>query len=344
MLQKCLEDLEKRINPDAEEKLMNEWIAFCDGHFNEPLFSPKRTDTSPSSFEWPKTTNNEALSSYEKMALQQLAVCSQALKDGNGLLMCVRANYGVGILPSVFGASIHVMEDKLDLLPTSVPFHSTEHLIELVKKGRPELSRYYGKNVFEMGDFYKQLFAPYPNIRRYVHVYHPDLQGPLNLCELLWGSELFTEVYLNPEWVIASLDLITDTYIAFLKKWFELFPPTGKHAVHWGWLHKGTVMLRDDSATNFSGDMFDEFARPYNQRILNEFGGGAIHFCGKGNHLLDRISTLHKLYSINVSQPHLNNLDILIKNTVDKGLSLLGLNSEAAEQVLSKRKVNGLIH
>ena len=79
MLQKCLEDLEKRINPAAEEQLMAGWITFCDRKYAGDIFSPSRSYISPPSFEWPALSINESLKSYENIALYQLGACSQKL-------------------------------------------------------------------------------------------------------------------------------------------------------------------------------------------------------------------------------------------------------------------------
>jgi len=40
---------------------------------------------------------------------------------------------------------------------------------------------------------------------------------------------------------------------------------------------------RIDPAMNLSPGMVSEFALPYDQRLLDAFGG-AVHFCGRGDH------------------------------------------------------------
>ena len=63
------------------------------------------------------------------------------------------------------------------------------------------------------------------------------------------------------------------------------------------------IMLRDDSAMNVSGGLFEEFVRPYDQRLLDEFGGGAIHFCGRGDHYIGRMSRMQGLRAVQQRRP-----------------------------------------
>ena len=67
-------------------------------------------------------------------------------------------------------------------------------------------------------------------------------------------------------------------------------------------------MLRDDSAVMLSPTAFREFVQPYDQQVLDTFGG-CIHFCGRGEHFIDAMAECRQLYGINMSQPELNNMD-----------------------------------
>jgi len=95
---------------------------------------------------------------------------------------------------------------------------------------------------------------------------------------------------------------------------------------------RGHAMLRDDSAMNLSPEMFAEFIFPYDQRVLREFGGGGIHFCGKGDHYIERMSDMDGLHTVNFSQPHLNDMEVLLANTVDKGIRLVNIVPEGIDQ------------
>ena len=95
---------------------------------------------------------------------------------------------------------------------------------------------------------------------------------------------------------------------------------------------------------NFSPQIFAEFMAPYDQKLLAEFGGGAIHFCGRGDHYIGHACGLKGMYAINMSQPELNDMEIIYQNTVDKGLPIIGLKREAAEQALKQgRDLHNLV-
>lgn len=341
-----LEDLEARIDPAVEEQLLQEWRTFSDGRFGGDIFTPRRAAAAPAGVEWPTFSVNAAQRDYTIMALQQLSECSQKLADASGQLMNVRCNYGTAILPSLFDAELFVMDEELNTLPTNRPLEGGLTAIrELVARGVPHLDAGLWAKVISMAAYFQELFAPYPKIRRYIRIYHADMQGPMDCCELLWGCALYFDVYDNAELVHALLELLTRTYSAAMHDWQAHVPPLDGYEFHWGFLHRGYIMLRDDSAMNFSPAMFDEFIKPYDQRLLDEFGGGAIHFCGRGDHYIASMSSIPSLHSIAMSQPEMNDMERIYQHTVDKGIALIGLQRQAAEAALARgRLLHGRVH
>ena len=161
---------------------------------------------------------------------------------------------------------------------------------------------------------------------------HPDTQGPLDICELLWGCEMFYEMYEEPELVHGFMKLITQTYEKFLDKWFAMYPNKQDLNAHWSFLMKGTIVLRDDSAMNLSPDFYDEFSVPYDQRLLSHFGGGAIHFCGRGDHYIESLASLEGLYAFNMSQPQYNDMEKIYRATADRGIKIIGFRGDRARE------------
>ncbi len=318
-----LDDIERRIDPESEESMAAQWHDFLYDRFDGDIFQPYREKISSSALSIPHVNINDAIADYDQMLLAQLQLVSGALNSRNQNL-CVRANYGTGILSSLFGAEIFVMPREMDTLPTTRSIGDTERIRELVERGMPDLMGGFGRRVFEFGELCAEVFRKYPNIHRYVEVYHPDTQGPLDICELLWGCEMFYAMYEEPELVHSMMQLLTDTYTAFLNKWFEIFPVGSEMNVHWSALrHRGRILLRDDSAMNLSPELYEEFAAPYDGALLDRFDGGAVHFCGRGDHYIETLCNTPKLYGINMSQPELNNMEKIWANTVDKGIKML---------------------
>ncbi len=93
---------------------------------------------------------------------------------------------------------------------------------------------------------------------------------------------------------------------------------------------------------NLSPEMYDEFIRPYDGRLLRELGGGGVHFCGRGDHYIASLSSMEGVYAVPMSQPELNDMEVIYRNTVDKGIKLIGFSSKAAEAALqSGRDLHG---
>lgn len=327
-----LDDIEARIDPETEEDFAAQWKAFLYGESKEDIFRPCRKKLSQPSVPIPGININDALADTETMLVHQLAGVSHALRTET-LNLAVRANYGTGILSSLFGAEIFEMPREMNTLPTTKPFNDTEVIRGLVQKGMPDLEHGFGAQVFAFGALWQQICAQYPKTARYVSVYHPDLQGPLDICELMWGGDMFYAMYDEPELVHAMLSLVTEIYTAFLTRWFSMFPCGDEMNVHWANMrHRGRIMLRCDSAMNLSPDFYREFAAPYDARLLEHFGGGAMHFCGRGDHYIDILCAQPGLLGVNMSQPELNNMDIIWRATVDRGIPILGFSGKYAEE------------
>lgn len=344
-LNRYLEDLERRILPEEELRLEQEWITFADSQCREEVFVPRRKTSKPSVV-WPRVPINDAFKSYDLMILQQLAACSEHLQKGDGELLGIRSNYGTAIIPTMLGAEAFFLPEEADTLPGCRPFAGgREELLGILEKGEPDYGRGFAGKTFEMAERYLEVVKDYPKIRRFVHYYNPDLQGPLALTEMTWGSELYADLYEQEEAVEQALDFFTDIYIAFMKKWKALCPDfDGEHAVEWGLLHRGGTMIRNDAAMNISGEMYERFVSPRDQRILDVFGG-CIHFCGQGHHYIDRVGKLRGLWGINLSQPEWNDMEVIYQHTIDQGILILGMPKEEVARARKEgRPLRGLVH
>ncbi|MBQ6989925.1 MAG: hypothetical protein IJN58_02610 [Clostridia bacterium] len=330
-----LEDLERRIDPQVEEDFLSQWRSFLNGKFTGEIFTPKRKTVTQPGVELTPININDAIADYELMLYSQLAGAARALSSPSGL-PTVRSNYGTGIMTSLFGAEVFVMPRETNTLPTTRSFNDTDKIREIMMKGKPDLMTGFGRNVFEMGEIFAEVLAKYPKVQQYVHVYHPDTQGPLDICELLWGGEIFYSMYDEPDFVGDVLTLVTDTYADVLDKWFDMFPCDADMNFHWNLCHWGRILLRCDSAMNLSPEFYREFAKPYDARLLAHFGGGAMHFCGRGDHYIADLTSTPGLTGINMSQPELNDMEIIYQNTVDKGIPILSFPRHAAEAHASR--------
>jgi uroporphyrinogen-III decarboxylase len=163
----------------------------------------------------------------------------------------------------------------------------------------------------------------------------------MDVCELLWGSDLFLALYDQTDLVHSLLAKISDTYEAFLDAWFQCSPPRDELHSYFGHAHLGAICVRDDSAMNLSPEMYREFILPYNDRILTHFGGGAIHSCGRVDHFVPLLREMPDLKGFNMSQPEYNDMEVVYTNTVDAGIPVIGLDRDAV--LAAPRDLKGLV-
>lgn len=347
MLDAYLDDLESRIDDSVETALWNEWRAFYEGRGPaKGIFSPRRPRPAPARIPWPDVGVNDFFENPDQMLYHQFRMCSAALESGGGQVLNLRSNYSTAILPSLFGTPLYMMDAALNTLPTALALEGgVPALRALVERGAPDLRAGLGARVFDMADRFVEVLARRPALKRHVRIYHPDLQGPMDVCEVIWGSSIFLGAYDEPELLHRLLALVTDAYERFMKAWAP-YERAGEapYTAHWGLVVKGRIMLRDDSAMNFSPEMYREFVAPYDRRLLKQYGG-AVHFCGRGDHYLDQLAGMAGLTGINMSQPDYNDMNRIFSFTVDRGLPLLAVQKQAAETALaSGRDLRGLAH
>ena len=162
-----LDDLEQRLDTAVEDQLENDWQQFLDGKFTGHIFKPRRAHQAPPTIQWPAIGINDALNDYELMLVRELAGVSGQLKNGGGAMLNIRSNYGVAILPCVFGCEPFYMSDEQNTLPMATPVAGGEKTIEtLVAKGVPDFMDIgWTPKVFECGRFYQKALAEAEKIR-----------------------------------------------------------------------------------------------------------------------------------------------------------------------------------
>lgn len=131
-----------------------------------------------------------------------------------------------------------------------------------------------------------------------------DFQGPLTTANQLMGyDKLIYLMHDSPNLAHELMDKITEGLIRWVKKqkevigeaWNECISDqqvyTGKHAGVW---------FSDDDAVLISAKMYKEFVVPYNSRILQEFGGGCVHYCGNATHHAENFLNTKGLLALNI--------------------------------------------
>ncbi len=319
-LERYIEDIENRLNDEEEQRLLDGWECWCKRENKEGFEAALCRSKSGSRLEWPDVNINDTIGNDDLAIYRELKGVHGKLCAGSPYIHRIRGNFGVGNVASAFGAKPFIMPYAANTLPNVLAL-GEEKLLAWLEKPLPAVTAGTLGDAFRISERYVELRKRYPKFAKYVRIEQPDLQGPMDNLELLYGSDLFYLFYDEPETVHALLNMVTDFLCNVMDRWLELLPENRGHANYFRHIDAGSMAVRDDSAMNLSPDFYSEFVAPYDGRLLKRYGG-IVHFCGRGDHYIDRLSQLEGLKGINMSQPHLNDMEKIFTHTIDRGIHL----------------------
>lgn len=281
----------------------------------------------------------EAYDDPAKMLYNELLLsCGGSIKSSvmvkDHLPYNIRSNYGIGIIASLFGAVSKVVGNNM---PWVDHIESKKELYRMIGKGVPAFDTALGRKVTDTYSYFNSILKNYPKCKEVIRVTQPDMQGPFDIAHLLIGSDIFYDIYDDPEMIHSLLDLITETYIGFrnyIDKYLNDIT-TDKRAMYiHGGIYMGRVLLKDDTALiNLSPEQYREFIYPYNKRIIDMFKG-SLHYCGKLSAGYDDMSfeirNNENLGSVHYGNPEMQDLSKIIElNQKTKcGIALWGFNQK----------------
>lgn len=271
--------------------------------------------------DWPRYAYNDTFVDQDKMLLDQLrnTFFHNQLRDYHPLN--IRSNYGTPILPSVFGLGYQLTESSM---PWVHHARDQRHIEAIIEHGVPDITTGLGGRCFETDAYYRDVLSAYPRLSKAISIYHPDLQGPFDVAHLIWGPDIFYALYDCPDVVHRLLALVTETYKVWMRAWKKLSGEGNEFTTHWNFYMKGGIMLRDDTAVTLSAKHYDEFIKPYDQALLDEFTG-CMHFCGNGMAFVRSMSDSPNLYGFALSQPSWNDMPVVLELAAKHKLVMLGL-------------------
>jgi hypothetical protein len=115
-----------------------------------------------------------------------------------------------------------------------------------------------------------------------------------NFGHQIRGSAIFADIQDRPDELEALMSLAVEINLQFVE--FQR-AATGETCadgavVLGGVFPDRTVAMSVDTYNMCSPATYAEFGRPYNQRLIDHFGGGAFHLHGNGRHLLPEMAQL----------------------------------------------------
>lgn len=204
--------------------------------------------------------------------------------------------FGTGVLASAFGTGIS-FNPKMD--PAALMSTIKDpHEIETLKIPDPAKDGLMPRVLNQIKYFKENCDLP---------VGITDCQGPLTTTLSIIGYENFIYWMVDyPSLIHKFMDMVTDALINWVKIQKECI---GEKIETSGYIigakipeGQGGVWIADDDSVIIGSGQYQEFVKPYNEKILAAFGGGGIHYCGcSTQHIQDFINTkgltcLHNLH------------------------------------------------
>jgi hypothetical protein len=211
----------------------------------------------------------------EKMLWNQLLNSYVGVLFRDDRTFTVRAEYGPIMVPSLFGIEYHV--DKTS--SWAIGFNDRARIKKIIEKGLPDVRQKLTGKAMDTQAMFKGVLTA-NKLDRYIHVAQCDSQSPFDLTWMVWGDDLYYALVDDPELVHQMLELSTVTIIAFIEEQKKIID--FRH--HWFYHIEPGIRVVDDSTISISPAMYEEFAKPYNERVFQAVGNnGYVHYCG---HLL----------------------------------------------------------
>ena len=243
---------------------------------------------------------------------------------------CLRPNLGTGIIASMLGAEIKLVDNQM---PWILPLGNQSCLRAMADAPLPDVTSGLGQRVIDQYDYFRHVLSDYPHCQAAFELTLPDLQGPFDTAEMLWGSAIFADLFTQKDLVTSILSKITDLMVAV----YDILKGKTCDSLNPGFHHqhatavKGNLLIRNDSPILMSPKMYREIVYPFDARLAEELGGVGIHFCGDGQHQVDNMLAIPGLQCLDFGQPGMNDLDAIYVEASARQVPLVRLTVPEAE-------------
>jgi hypothetical protein len=268
-------------------------------------------------------------------ALLNRVVPGVLLKDSSPL--AIRNDHGTIQVASVLGGAWRMHENDY---PCVSHFDSVAHIVKMLDEPFPDGISERGIMPISIATlrFYNTKLREFPSCRKAIQISMPDLQGPIDSAEMLWGSDIYYAFYDTPALLGRLLARVTVTLLAMEKVFrpltFDRLDP-GANAQH-GYMIPGRLLIRNDSSILITPDMYAQQVQPYDERVLKELGGGSIHFCGSGGHLIEKMLGIEHLRGLDFGDSRSMNIGRIYAMCRERGIAVSNVNPSREDLVSGK--------
>lgn len=249
----------------------------------------------------------------DKMLANGLRDALTCMKGGREAAPSIRANMGCGIVASFFGITADLFEDKLPWVTTHLP---KEQLLDMTADDlviTPE---------FRMAMDHMAYLANALDGTG-VRVFPVDIQGAFDTAHLVYGDDIFYEVYDDPEFVHHLMDLSCTAAERAFDECLRMIPGSERAIAHYNSYAipraLGGLKISEDTSTLLCPAHIDEYIAPAMHRLLAHAGGGYVHYCGKNAHLYEAVMAEPLCHGLNFGNPEKHDMEAVLADCAKSG-------------------------
>lgn len=220
----------------------------------------------------------------EQMLKAQLDGITRTMEAKTDHLPYLEPWHGIGVFAEAFGCPFEfndtdapwtrtIVRDIEDLKRLEMPDIANARMLQMVL----ETTEYFNEQT-----------------KGRIAIAATDTQSPLNtmslICDVDW---LLLAAMDYPEEFHRVMGMITDLIIEFTKKQRALCdrPATPGHTL-WSTSPVSGISLSADMMAMCGRDFYEEFSKPYDEKIGRELGGAGMHSCGKWHFNFDMVKSM----------------------------------------------------
>lgn len=199
--------------------------------------------------------------------------------------------YGIGYIAASFGADYKWPEGQAPAVDP--PFTCAEDILKADVK--PIADTAIGRQILEMEEYFLE------QTKGKLPISFCDIQSPLNMMSyLLPITDLFMEVYDDPDSVKEAAGLCADLLIEFLQKQKNLLGdclacPGHGFASSRAFTGAG---MSDDNSIMLNPEDYEELFQPSDEKIGEAFGGTVYHSCGTWENKIDMVKNIGHIITV----------------------------------------------
>lgn len=228
---------------------------------------------------------------YKESLQLQLGALKTSMQYKADIANFLEPWYGIGYIAAAFGADYQWQDGQAPSV--NPPFSCAEDILNADVTPIAETS--IGKHILEMEEYFLE------QTKGKLPMSFCDIQSPLNMMSyLLPITDLFMEIYDDPDSVSEAAKLTADLLIEFLEKQKALIGDclaSPGHGFASSRVFSGAGMS-DDNSIMLNPDDYIELFMPQDERIGQTFGGTVYHSCGTWENKIDMVKSFKHLITV----------------------------------------------